>query len=193
MTKLVGQLVIQPLDDVAARYGDTLLGMGRGKAQRVMGRALNYEGAKVFTSVRRAVREQSSIPTWVLWRAMRARKASTRLGGSLEFAIIGIGRELSLRYFGPRQFAAGTRAKVWGRFQMYDEAFMGPRPGVVSAKLGGHVFTRTTSRRFPIKRLSGPSVPREMVRDQSRAVFEASMPNIVNRIGKQIAAVLRGF
>lgn len=193
MARIASKLVIHPLDEVATRYGDALLQMGRGKTQKVMGRALNYEGAKVFTSVRRAVREQSSIPTWVVWRAMRSRKASTKMGGSLEFAIIGRGRELSLRHFGPRQLAAGTRAKVWGRLQMYHEAFMGPRPGMVSVKLGGHVFTRTTSKRFPIKRLSGPSVPREMVRDQSRAVFEASIPNIADRVGKEIAAVLRGF
>lgn len=45
---------------------------------------------------------------------------------------------------------------------------------------------------FPNKRLSGPSVPTETLRE-SRSAFEASMPTIADRVGKEIAAMLRVF
>lgn len=179
-------------DQVLVRFGNQLRAIGSGKANKVLGRALNYEGAKVYTAVRRAIRQQSSIPDDVLRAGMKTIKASTS-GGPLVFVIHGSGKELSLRHFKPAQGRVGTSATVWGKRQLYAHAFMGPVPGTIAAKLGGHVFVRLGSDRLPIKRLSGPSIPREMVRDESREVFESAMPRILDRVAAEIAAVMRGY
>lgn len=189
---LMAEIVIRPMDQITARYGEQLAGMTTAKAHRVMGRALNYEGRRAFIAVKRAMRIQTSIPVGRLNAAMRTNRASTT-GGALEFKIIGTGKELSLKLFTPRQFKAGVKATVWGKRQTYAGSFMGPRPGVLAASLRGHVFARTSAARSPIKRLSGPSVAKEMVKNESRDAFERAMPRVVDRVGREIAAVLRGF
>ncbi len=189
---MMAELIIRPMDQIAARYGAQLADMKPAKANRVIGRALNYEGQRTFVAVKRVLRQQTSIPAGHVNRAMRTARASTT-GGAIQFAIIGRGSELSLKLFKPRQFKAGAKATVWGKRQTYPGSFMGPRPGVLGAKLRGHVFVREGAARLPIKRMSGPSIPKEMVKDQSREAFENSMPRVVARVGREIAAVLRGF
>ena len=187
------QIVVRPLDRIMERYGKALGELSGAKAHRVMARALNYEGRRAFVAVKRVLRVQTSIPRPDIEQSTRFQQASTSVGGSLEIAIIGRGKELSLKRFGARQFKAGTRATVWGRRQMFVGAFMGPRPGTVAARLGGHVYHRTGKSRLPIEKLFGPSVPRELVKDQSKQTFYASTFRIVDRVGKEIAAVMRGF
>ena len=64
---------------------------------------------------------------------------------------------------------------------MFPGAFMGPRPGAIAPKLRGHVFIRTSNKRLPIKKLYGPSIPKEMIKDQSAATFQAEAPAILDR------------
>jgi len=193
------KLVAQPLDDIMKRYGNALGALGEGKATRVMARALNYEGQRAFIQVKRTLRKQTSIPSEVINKGVRTQKASTKVGSALEFAIIGSGRPMSLKYFQPRQFAAGTKATVWGRRQLFPGGFMGPRPGVLAPKLNGNVFHRTSAqtwiggKRTPIERLFGPGIANELIKDQSAQAFYSALPRIVERAGKEIAAVLRGF
>lgn len=187
------KLVAKPLDDIMARYGNALGAIGAGKAHKVMARAMNYEGQRAFVQVKRALRKQTSIPTAMINRGVKTRKASTGVGGALEFAIIGTGRPLTLKIFGPRQRGPGVAVTVWGRRQMLDGAFMGPRPGVIAPRLGGHVFKRTSADRKPIAKEFGPGIANELVKDQSAQTFYASLPRIIDRVGKEIAAVLRGF
>ncbi len=188
----MAEIVIRPMDQITARYGEQLAGMTTAKTHRVMGRALNYEGQRAFVAVKRVLRRQTSIPAGAMNSAMRTVRASTT-GGAIQFAIIGRGSELPLKIFKPRQFKAGTKATVWGKRQTYPGSFMGPRPGVLGGKLRGHVFVREGKARLPIKRMSGPSIPKEMVKGQSREAFEGAMPRVVDRVGREIAAVLRGF
>lgn len=190
---MVTRLVAQPLDDIMARYGNALGSIGQGKAAKVMGRALNYEGQRTFVQVKRDLRWQSSIPMAMVNRGVRTVKASTKAGSALEFAIVGTGRPLSLKHFGARQFASGTKATVWGVRTTFEGAFMGPRPGVIAGRLNGHVFKRTSPDRLPIERLFGPGIANELVRDKSAQTFYAAAPRILERVGKELAAVLRGF
>ncbi|RWX72565.1 hypothetical protein [Mesorhizobium sp. M2A.F.Ca.ET.039.01.1.1] len=187
------KLVAQPLDDILARYGSALEGLGKGKATRVMGRALNYEGQRAFVQVKRALRKQTSIPTAMINRGTKTVKASTKAGGALQFAIVGTGRPLPLKVFGPRQFGAGTKATVWGRRQLFPGAFMGPRPGEIAPRLGGQVFHRDGKSRLPIEMLYGPGIANELVKDESAQSFYEALPRILDRVGKEIATVLRGF
>ncbi|MEE9923994.1 MAG: hypothetical protein PBV01_11600 [Brucella anthropi] len=189
---MASYLVAKPLDSILERYGDQLTSLGSGKARKVMTRSLNYEGQRAYVQVKRALRIQTSIPSPVINKGVKTRRASMK-GDALEFSIIGSGRPLSLKYFKPRQFRVGSKATVWGRRQTFPGAFMGPRPGVLAPKLNGNVFHRTGSGRFPIERLFGPGIANELVRDQSAQTFYGSMPRIIDRVGKEIAAVLRGF
>lgn len=67
-----------------------------------------------------------------------------------------------------------------------------PQASIV-ASLGGHVFERTTSARFPIRKLWGPAVPAEMVKDQSKAAFESVVDmELPARVGYEVDAILGG-
>ena len=76
----------------------------------------------------------------------------------------GTGRHLPLSFFGAKQFSYGVRAKIWGRAQTFRSAF-------VVKRYGGGVFKRTGKARFPIEQLWGPSVPKEMLRDEAYAAW----------------------
>jgi hypothetical protein len=189
----MAQLIIQPLDQVMARYGQSLARLSGADAHKVMARAMNYEGRKGFTAVKRALVKQTSIPRKIVEDSTRFKQAGVALGNTLEVRMVGTGRELPLKRFGARQFKTGVRAKVWGKLEMFPGQFMGPRPGVIALKLHGRTFVRVGKARLPIRQTFGPSVPKEMVKDQSAATFYAAVPAIVERVGKEIAAVLRGF
>lgn len=191
----MARLVFQPLDAIASKYGEQLSALGSpAKTYKVIARAANYEGRKAFVAVKRGLRRQSSIPNAIVQRSVRFQKASVTLGkGSVEVAIIGRGNPLSLKLFGAKQFKKGVRARVWGRLQTFSGTFMGPRPGTIAAKLGGHAFHREGTSRLPIKMTYGPSVARELVKDEAKAAFYASTFKIVDRVGKEIEAVLRGY
>jgi hypothetical protein len=195
-------LILRPLDQIAARYGDALRRLSTEQGDRIMGRALNYEGQRVFNSVKRALRAQTSIKMPAITKATRTIKASTK-GGALEFKIVARGNEMKLREFAPRQFRPGVKATVWGKKQTLKSTFMGPRPGTTAIALRGHVFVRTGEKRrrssrtgklfSPIRLVYGPSIPKEIVKDEAMAAFHAGLPRVVERVGIEIATVLRGY
>lgn len=183
-------LVVEERDAVARRFGAALASLGERRARLVLARTLNHTGAKTFTAVKRALRAQTSIPAAVIARSMRARKAAGRGGSALEYVITGRGSELSLKLFQPRQDDVGTSAFVWGRRQTYVGAFMGPSPGVIAPRLGGHVFHRVSGSRLPIEMTYGPSVPKEMVEGQTAEAFETAAAGIAARAAHEIAREL---
>lgn len=186
-------VIVNPLDQIAERYGEKLLQLGGPLARRVMVRALNHEGRKAYTQVKRALRAQTSIPTTIIASGTRFRNAAAK-GDALETAIEGRGKHLSLKLFAPRQFSYGAAATVWGKRQRFKSAFGAPgdNPALVAA-LGGHVFHRMSAARLPIEKLWGPNIATEMVRDKSREAFLAASSQIPDRVAKEIAAVLRGY
>ena len=58
------QLIIAPRDQVLARFGNALAALGEGQARIAMSRALNHEGDKGRTQVKRALVKQ----TWIKYR-----------------------------------------------------------------------------------------------------------------------------
>lgn len=154
--------------------------------------AVNHTGAKAFTGVKRALARQVGLPQYkiVAKGGLRTVKATYE---SLDFQIRSRGRFLSLKDFGARQLKRGVRAKVWGRWQLFPTTFMGPRPGVIAAALGGHVFDRVSRKRLPIRRLWGPAIPREMVRDQSAEEFERVVSSsLPDRVAHEIRRLTKG-
>jgi hypothetical protein len=79
---------------------------------------------------------------------------------------------VGLSYFSPRQFGYGVCGKPWGRWQRFEIAFL-------VGSLGNNAFVREGKARFPIKKMFGPSIPKEMIQDATRAAFEAAQPNVL--------------
>lgn len=178
-------------DSVAKRYGNQIAVIGEGRARPAFARAVNRVTTMARTRVIRAIVQQSSIPRSIVVRSIRTKKAAHQGGSVIEGIIFARGAPLSLKHFKPRQLSYGVRAKVWGEWRQYPTTFMGPRPGVIAPRLGGHVFQRTSSSRLPIEMIFGPSVPQEMVKDESARAFEQVVAShLPARISHELARLL---
>jgi hypothetical protein len=191
---LSGQIVLRPLDQVMTKFGDQLRQLGAEKARKVMARALNYEGRKTFTQVKRSIYSQTSIPYAIINRETKFKGTSTTRAATLSTAIDAKGKYPTLKLFKPKQIKVGVSALVWSKRQKYRGAFGAPgdRPKLVS-KLKGIPFHRVGKSRYPIKPLFGPNVAVEMVRNDPPRLFLASTDRIVDRVAIEIAAILRGY
>ncbi len=175
------QIVLKDLDQTRIRYEAMVQRVGDGNATLAFSRALNHEGRKSFTAVKRALRKQTDIPPGIISAAMTFKSSSKQ---NLSTIISGAGRELPLRLFRPAQFSYGVRAKVWGKHQIYRSAF-------IVARYGGNVFHRTLRKRLPIQQMFGPSIPKEMVKDQTLDAFAQSGNAIMDRAMHELARILR--
>ena len=102
---------------------------------------------------------------------------------NLTYTIEARGDYLGLSHFSPRQFGYGVRAKPWGRRQKFDRAFL-------VGSLGNNAVVREGRARFPIRKLYGPAIPNEMLKDATREVFEAAQPAVLAEAMRQIAREL---
>lgn len=169
-------------DDVRIRFEAACLRLGEGESRRVFSMALNKEGRKSFTQLRRALAQQSSIPRAAVNAATRF-KSATR--ATMSTVTSGTGRHLPLSLFGAKQFAYGVRAKIWGKAQNFRSAF-------VVKRYDNGVFKRTSKARFPIEQLWGPSIAKEMLRDQAYAAWADQHPRILTESSRLIALMLSG-
>ena len=169
-------------DDVRIRFEAACTRLGESEARRAFSMALNKEGRKSFTQLRRSLAQQSSIPRGAVNAATRFQSATR---GTMATVTSGTGRHLPLSFFGAKQFSYGVRAKIWGRAQTFRSAF-------VVKRYGGGVFKRTGKARFPIEQLWGPSVPKEMLRDEAHAAWQEQHPRILSESSRLIALMLSG-
>lgn len=189
----MARIVVRPMDDLIARFGNQLGAVGSAKAHKALARAVNRVTNTVHGRVVRAIRKQSDIPTAIIRRSIGKRLASPNAGhgGGLEGVIWSKGPPLSLKHFRAKQFSWGVRAKHGGKWHRYPSAFMGPRPGVIAPRLGGHVFARTTAKRTPIEMLFGPAVPEEMIRGESERVFRETVADMLPaRVAHELSRML---
>ena len=175
------QVVIKDLDQTRIRYEAMVQQVGEGAAALAFSRALNHEGRKTFTAVKRSLRKQTDIPPFMITASMAFKSSSQR---NLRTIISGSGKELPLRLFNPSQFSYGVRAKVWGKHQTYRSAF-------IVAKYEGNVFHRTSKKRFPIQKMFGPSIPKEMVKDETLETFEQSGNAVMVRAMHELSRILK--
>ena len=176
------RIEISRRDQVMKRYAAQLDSLGKGKAKVVMNRALNYEGRKAFTQVKRDVKVQGSFTSGMI----KGMKFKSSGGNKLETSIVAPGTEINIRGFGARQFAYGTRAKVWNKFQKYPHTF-------AVARYGGLIYKRKGPGRGPIEQVWGPNLAREVLKDNAPKGYFDSLPRIVDRVAVEIAAALRGY
>lgn len=180
-------------DNTLKRYANQFALLGERDGHRALARAVNRTTTTVRGRVAGAISKQSSIPLADIRSGTKTEQVRPGSGGALEGRIIATGKPLSLKAFKPRQNAYGTRAKVWGKLQTFKSAFIfagTPKSGMPVA--GGHVFVRTSAKSLPIERMFGPSIPEEMVRGESKRVFEETTRTMLpQRVAHEIARLLR--
>jgi hypothetical protein len=160
--------------------------VGQVSARTAFARAMNHEGRKGTTALKRMLRKTTSVRISHINEAISFHPASKY---TLKTIVRGIHRPISLRYFGPRQFKYGVRAKVWGRAQRYKGAF-------IVRSLGGSVFKNTggfnrkSGRNNAIEKLWGPIIPKEMITTEVEAAFLAPMNNVADRAAHELSRIL---
>ncbi len=184
-------------DDNLRRFQNQIGALGD-KAPPALARAINRTVDMVYTQTVRSLVRQTAAPRAIVVASLRKRYASTS-GGALEGAVQARGKELPLKLFKPKQFKAGTKATVWGKRQMFTGAFI-YAGNYKSGKLvsGGHVFRNTrgfnskSGRNNKIEKMFGPSIPKEMVKDETAAQFQAIAPPILaRRVEHELGRLLR--
>lgn len=189
---------IKNMDGVLTRYSNQLGALGQGKARVAMARATNYGGRKTAVAVRRALAKQTSIPLALIKKVVKTRAAAHKGGGAIEFVIHASGSELPLQQFKPKQFRFGVRAKVWGKMQRFDGAFIFAgtwKSGNPAAS--GHVLRRTgginakTGRANAFEKMYGPSIPKEMVLGETQRTFqEMAAREVEKRLRHELGRML---
>lgn len=174
------------------------------QAPHVVRRAINRAGDKARTKVARALAKQTGAKYGTVRRALTTRRASY---GMLAYRIVGFGGFLPLSEFSARQRKDGVSAAPWGTRRVFKQAF-------ISSALGGHVFIReraptagdsaregaqnaqTPKRvgRLPIRELFGPAIPRELLKGDVKATFEATVAaELPIAAERELGALLAGF
>ena len=157
------------LDDIGRVYEEA----GR-QAPKIISRALNDTGTSAFAVVKRRLQEIMGAGSQKeVEKELRKIRATP---SRLTFIIIGLGRPWSLKRFKPKQRKRGVSAKPWGVSRVFPGTF-------VPEALHGHVFKRVGTARLPIKKLWGPSVPKEMMDD---AVFQALVAKVDERLPNRL-------
>src|SRR5579885_2528284 len=137
-----------------------LFGEAASGASYAVAKAVDEVGNKTKTQVVRAVAAQAGVKYGRALSVIGSRQAMGTGNGSYE--IVARDVTMSLKEFAPRQAAAGVEAAPWGKRRVFAHTFIGPN---------GHVFVRVGKARLPIRKLFGPAIPKEMVRDEAEATF----------------------
>jgi hypothetical protein len=91
---------------------------------------------------------------------------------------------MPLSDFNPLQRGKGVAASPWHHRRIFAHAFIGP---------GGHVFVRTGKGRLPLKQLWGPVISNDLVRGDTKAIFETTVQaRFVPRLEHELSALLLG-
>jgi hypothetical protein len=134
---------------------------GPTRIQQIISRVLNHVGGTARTKVKSTLAKQMGLPAGTVDARLITKRAYP---GNQTFEITAVGRPIPLADFDARQTRRGVSARPWGARRMFPGTF-------IVSSLGGQVFRRTGRARLPIVKLWGPSIPREMLRDQVPKVF----------------------
>jgi hypothetical protein len=173
------QVVISARDQVLARYGNALAALGERQARTALSRALNHEGDKGRTQVKRALVKQTGIKYGAVDKAMATVRSTP---ATLTYTLKARGDETNIAWFGGLQRRKGVSAAPWNKRRIFARSFIVPR--------FGRAFIRTSKKRLPIRPLYGPNLARELVKDSSAAAWQSGVANIVARVGHEIGRML---
>lgn len=132
-------------------------------------RGLNAGGEKVRTRVQRELKEQTGVKAY---RSITSRVRTARaFAGGLAYQIIVTGKGIPVEEFPVAVTAKGVDAKTWGVDHLFKRSFR--------EKDRGGLRARTTSSRFPIRRLYGPSLPKELGKGSTPGAFYVAVSEFV--------------
>lgn len=197
------EIKIDVRDEALRRFANQLGALGDGLAKTVMARALNHEGDKGRTQVKRTLVKQTGIRYGKINEAVKTVRA-TRM--TLEYRIEARGEETNLNLFGARDRSglrmnlkgadvgkaqqadqknrSGVSAAPWGRRMIFKHSFIVPA-------YGDRVYIRTEKgSRFPLRQVFGPNIARELVKAETAETFRKGSAGIADRIAHEIARVL---
>lgn len=178
------------------RFGNSLTALGAGDGRKAMVRALNHQGAKALTQVKRALVRQTGIPFGMVTKGLRQKKAyagsASGNGAILEHVIVGTGKPLPLKYFKPRQTRQGVSAAPWNKRRIFPGTFNTGGSFLKGRKpiMSGHVFSREGRGRLPLDKKFGPGIAPELVRDQVALAFKGVAYGLPARLGHEIGRLL---
>lgn len=178
MPGVIFQIDTKSIERLTAR----LVAAGRG-IRPALARAINHTGDKARTQVARTLVKQTGAKYAAVRKAMHTMPASAV---GLLYQIVSRGGFMSLKEFGARQTSQGVSAAPWNKRRVFPHTF-------IVTSLGGHVFERKGASRLPIRKLWGPAIPREMLKDQSKAAFETTVAaELPARVAHEVDAILSG-
>ena len=173
------RLIISASNQVLARYGNALAALGEGQARTALSRALNHEGDKGRTKVKRALVKQTGIKYGAVDKGMATVRATP---ATLTYTLKARGDETNIAWFGGVQRRKGVSAAPWNKRRIFRHSFIVPR--------FGRALVRTSKSRLPIRPLYGPNLARELVKDSSAAAWQTGVANIVARVGHELGRML---
>ena len=173
------QLIISTRDQVLTRYGNQLAALGEGQARAALSRALNHEGDKGRTQVKRVLVKQTGIKYSAVNKAMATVRSTP---ATLTYTLKARGDETNIAWFNGVQRCKGVSAAPWNKRRIFARSFIVPR--------FGHAFIRTSKKRLPMRQLYGPNLARELVKDSSEGAWRSGVVNIVARVGHEIGRML---
>lgn len=141
-----------------------------GAARVELRRGLQDGGNKVRTLVRRALKEQTGVVRYGLI-VERVTSYIADGAGEITYNITTRGKGLPIKEF-KWSVPGNVQAMPWNVSHLFARSFR--------TKVKGLLRARTTSKRFPIRALYGPSLPKELVRDKSLDAFEKGVRTIVS-------------
>lgn len=185
--------------EATRRFGNVLAALGAGKARVAFVRAINHQGDKANTTVKRVLVKQMNTKYKYIQSAFTRKRAWAGAGGAsgdgtgakLDYIIAAHGKELPLKFFYARQTRAGVSAAPLGRRQIFAKTFN--TGGVFPNRkkvFGGHVMIRESPNRFPVKKLYGPAVADQLVQGASLAAFEQHAAGLPDRLAHEIDRML---
>lgn len=139
------------------------------RKHQVIRETLMAAGGKTRTRVRRALRQQMGTKRiGVINRNTRSYLSD----GGRAYVIEGRGKGLPIEEFkGLRVLRRGVRAAPWNVARVFKRSFA-----------NGGFRARLTRRRFPVRRLYGPSIAKEIVKDDALDAFLETGPREVAMI-----------
>lgn len=153
------------------------------QAPHAVRRALNHVGDRTRTRVVRLLAQQTGAKSRAIRAALTVKRATYSRS---YYSIMASGSHIPLKEFGARQAKRGVSAKPWNKRRIFGGTF-------VVGQYGGNAFRRTGDKRFPIKMLWGPAIPKELVKDETAEGFMSFVGQALpDRIGHELGQILSG-
>ncbi|MCF6200008.1 MAG: phage tail protein [Hyphomicrobiaceae bacterium] len=150
--------------DGVARMNTALEAIEGPRRRKAFRRALNHTGNKTFTQVKRAVSKQMNVKQRLVVQRLKKWPAH---GGGMSFAITSSGKAFTLKDVNGTKVSKkrGVTASPWGNRKTFSHAF-------AIKRWDGNIFQRKGKSRFPIFKLLGPNINKQLVKDESAAAFQ---------------------